>query len=298
MDIRGVSALRAWAAFALAILPLGAGAWYGEGHQRIVILAMELAKDRLPRSFLEQRTAIEHVSRDPDLLRESPFPQVRDRERPDHFIDLELLGGADLPPTRSDYLWLCLDRKTNPSSAGALPYAVTEWAERLAIAFAEHRKWPRNPVIQAKLGIYAGHLAHYAGDLTQPLHLTVHYDGRVGRDGKSPRSGIHQRVDGLLTAFEFPARDVLKSLEPAAYEDFLRGVLAEMEEGRRLVDRVYELEPLLMAGEKLPADRPETRAFAKNRLQTSVRVLASLLVTAWEKSAGVNLPEWLQRPDG
>jgi hypothetical protein len=288
----------AWAMAAmLAVRPGAACAWHGEGHERIVTLALESAKDRLPQVVLQQRAAIEHGSCDPDVLREAPFPQLKDRERPEHFIDLELLGGAALPPMRSEFLWLCLEKKTNPTHAGTLPYAVAEWTERLAVALAEHRKWPRDGAIHAKIGVCAGHLAHYAGDLTQPLHLTVHYDGRAAKDGKSPRSGIHQRVDGLLTLFDFSTRDALKGQELVVYGDIFRGVVAEMDSSRARVDRVYELEPLLMAGEKQPADRPEVRAFAKERLGVAARFLASLLVTAWETSATVNLPVWLQRQD-
>ena len=47
----------------------------------------------------------------------------------------------------------------------------------LAVAFAEYRKWPDNPMIQHKCFLYAGFLAHYAQDMCQPLHLTINFDG-------------------------------------------------------------------------------------------------------------------------
>ena len=64
--------------------------------------------------------------------------------------------------------------------------------------FLAHRKWPYEPHIRDKCLVYAVNPAHYATDLCQPPHTTIHYDGRAQEDGSSPHTGIRQRVDGLL----------------------------------------------------------------------------------------------------
>jgi hypothetical protein len=68
-----------------------------------------------------------------------------------------------------------------------------------------------------------------------------------------------------------------------------------------LVDKVYELEP------KLPstADKdkkldiaPELLAFENERFRASVSFVASLYLSAWEKSAKVTVPQWVKPTDG
>ena len=77
-------------------------------------------------------------------------------------------------------------------------YAVAEWTEKLALAFAQHRRWPENTLVQAECLLTAASLAHYAQDLCQPLHTSVHFDGRALEGGKSPRSGIHEKKSSSM----------------------------------------------------------------------------------------------------
>src|SRR5581483_6890740 len=96
-----------------------------------------------------------------------------DAEGPEHYLDSELLKDRPLPPTRYRFIALCAELNLDPSKVGLVPYAIAEGTERLAIAFAEHRKWPQNPYIQQKALVYAGRLAHYSCDLCMPLHTTI-----------------------------------------------------------------------------------------------------------------------------
>ena len=219
-----------------------------------------------------------------------PPPNRYFPEFSEHFLDRELLEGRALPPTRYEFLEMCIKAGIDPTKVGLVPYAVAEWTERLAVAFAEHRKWPDNQVVQNKCLVYAGFLAHYAEDLCQPLHLTIHYNGRAKADGSSPRSGIHEKVDALVQKLEFKPGELAQGQEIAAFDTLMPAIVEEIEKGRALIDRVYELEEDLES-----AESPEVRGFARERARAATRFTAALYLTAWEKSAVVELPEWHNR---
>jgi hypothetical protein len=224
-------------------------------------------------------------------------PQLDNQEYPEHFINLELLGDRQkkLPATRYEFIELCYAKKLKPNKVGFVPYAVAEWTQRLTIAFAEHRKWPKDPAIQQKCAVYAGILAHYAGDLCQPLHTTVDYDGRVKPDGQPTIRGIHVKVDALIEKVSLSKED-LRDIHIAPMDDLMAGILDELQNSHALVDKVYGLESSLPAlDEPLQASGPPA-AFAKERMFTSARFIGTLYLTAWQNSAKLTFPAWHHRP--
>ena len=136
------------------------------------------------------------------------------------FVELHL---ADLS-TRYDFISRLQQLGQEPASTGFLPYAIVETFQELKLAFAEYRRWPDNPRIQSKILIIAGHLAHYAGDLCQPLHTTIHHDGRTKLGAGSPNTGIHFAVDGLIEATSIVALATESRPAPVGGEDLLTAV--------------------------------------------------------------------------
>ena len=130
------------------------------------------------------------------------------------------------------------------------------------MVFAEHRRWPHNPDIQAKALVYAGIVAHYAGDLCQPLHTTIHHNGRANPDGSSPGTGLHHQVDVLFEREGFDRAKAIDGIELEAYEDLMAAVSRQFDDSHALVEVVYDLEPLLpeRADQKSPLP-PAVRAF-------------------------------------
>lgn len=306
----------ALAAIVLAAgLPLGAPAraWFTVGHARVARSAVYALPLAVPRFFREGAWAIGQAAVDPDLLKDRTLPALRAAEEPLHYLDWELLQEAPLPPDRWAFVKLAEERKVDPSNVGLLPYSVIEGVQRLTITFAEHRRYPEDPYIQQKALVYAGWLAHYAGDLEQPLHTSIHHDGRTLPDGSSPRTGIHQLVDGLFERAPIDPIALLRDLPVKAYPDAWSAVQAELATSHALVDRVYELEGDLRAAwppapppgdpaaasAPAPAPRPPSPAvvaFTAERYRATASFLASLYLTAWEQSAKIELPRWLERP--
>lgn len=175
-----------------------------------------------------------------------------------------------------------------------VPYAIVEWTQRLTLAFAEHRRRPDDPHIRARCLVYAGFVAHYAQDLCQPLHATIHFDGRA-QNGVSPRTGIHRRVDDLLGKTPLVEAEVLADVEPVVFEALMPAVIEELYRSNALVDRVYEMKDDFPPTDGTWRPTPAVLDFARDRLRASAGLTASLYLTAWENSARITLPDWLDR---
>ncbi len=302
--------------FALGVLvpcilaPRLALAWHAPGHDlatRTALVAGRAAPapvaaasqpGALPAFFPAGVETIAHCSADPDnFTRPIGPPMLHAAEAPEHYFDLELVEGLAPPGGRYDFLEQLFARKLKPAQVGLLPYAVTEWTQRLTVAFAEHRRWPDDPAIRAKCLVYAGLLAHYAEDLCQPLHTTVHYDGRVAAGGgPSPRSGIHMKLDALLGKLAVNPEDAARDVRPVVFENVFAAALDEIRRGHALVDKVYELEKDIPAYEAALVADSKAAEFARERLRVTATFTASLFLTAWRDSARIQLPEWHHRP--
>ena len=274
-----------------------AHAWYAQGHGVATRVAVAGLPPEVPEFFRAETAAIVHCSADPDVFKEVGLSQLQAYEEPEHYLDLELLKDATLPPTRYDYLRYCYTHELDPAQVGTVPYAVTEWTQRLTYAFAEHRRWPDNPHVRSKCLVYAGMLAHYAQDLCQPLHTTVHYDGRANEDGSSPHSGIHARVDALFQHLPPAAETTATPEKVQPFADVWAETLAEFKRSHALVDKMYELEAELPRARDRGSLTPAVEAFAQERLAACARFTAALYLSAWRDSQAVRLPRWHEREE-
>ena len=265
-------------------------AWWGDGHAVLTRAAVAALPAETPEFLRGGADLAVHCAYDPDLIKNRAVPHLSDAEHPEHYLDVELLEGAALPATRYEFVALCARLNQSPSKVGLLPYATVEWTERLTMALAEHRRWPENEAVRAKALVYAGILSHYAADLTQPLHTTIHFDGRVGADGKLPHSGVHEKVDALVERAGLAPADLAEQVEVKAYDDAMAAIQAALETTHAQVDRVYELE-----AELGDVTHPEVAAFTADRARAAVALTASLYLTAWRQSETVRLPGWLHR---
>lgn len=274
-------------------------AWLGPGHELATRTALVAASKDLPAFFRQGADLAAHCSRDPDLFTKPiAAPELHATEAPDHYFDIELVQDMKLPGDRYQFLEILCQRKLKPSQVGMLPYAVMEWTERLAVALAEHRKWPNDPLIQQKCLVYAGLLAHYGADLCMPLHTTIHYDGRTKIGEKSPRTGIHLKVDALVQKSGLTAEQAAENLQPKPLDSLLPGILGRFAESHALVNSAYELEKALPDAEKPIAESDKAvRDFSRSRLKAAAEFIASLYLTAWRDSEKIKLPDWHQRPE-
>lgn len=278
--------------------------WSAKGHRLITAAAVDSVKLAGLEWSPSEQAAVENASVQPDLMRPRELPRLRAIEAPRHYLDLELLEGEALPEQRWGYIELLiriakagdgrglLRADQDISQVGALPYALVEGTERLAAIFAQLRHRPHDQDLRSMAAHQAGFVAHYAQDLCQPLHTTVHYDGRARKDGSSPRTGIHYQVDSLIHSVSLKATDIgkqqtLEPLFPAVLEAFL--------DSHSRVDQIYDFaDELANLYEKGLAD-PRLVVFAQERYQRAVGLTVDLIHTAWQLSSSVDVPDWAQQ---
>ncbi len=200
-----------------ASLSASALAWWAAGHGVIVRAAALALPQDVPEFFCRGAATIESYSSDPDVW-SSVLPALKAAEGPEHYFNLELVGKRDLPGTRAEFAALCRGLELAPEKVGFLPYAIQEQYERLVLAFAEHRRWPDDEDVRAKVLYIAGILSHYAGDAAEPLDCTVHYDGRARADGSSPKTGIQEKMDAdegpnLIEQFVPQDTEIIQTLD-------------------------------------------------------------------------------------
>ena len=279
-----------WIAVVVSLVAVPAQAWWGDGHGILtkgVVLALP---EEMPAFFRQGGTFASHVVFDPDLFKNRRTPLLSHAENGEHYFDLEYLGGHAIPAKRFDFITLCFELQLDPPRVGMAPYAIAEWTERLAVAFAEYRQWPENEAIQQKCLVYAGMLAHYAQDICQPLHTTLDFDGKKQADGTVIGKGIHEQVDSSVERLGFAPEELAAEQDVAAFDSLMKAITGQIKKSNWRVEEVYAL-----WGHWEDENDARVRALTLDLARTSVHFTASLYLTAWHQSAEIRLPRWLER---
>ena len=279
-----------WIAAVVGLVAVPAQAWWGDGHGILTEGAVLALPEEMPAFFRQGGNIASHVVFDPDLFKNRGVSVLRHAEEGEHYFDLEYLEERAIPPKRFDFIALCQELDLDPTKVGMAPYAIAEWTGRLAVAFAEHRKWPENEAIQQKCLVYAGMLAHYAEDICQPLHATRYFDGKKQEDGTVIGKGIHEKVDSSVERLGFAPEDLAAGQDVAAFDSLMKAVTDQIKKSNWRVEEVYAL-----WGHWEDENDARVRALTLDLARTSVRFTASLYLTAWQQSAEIRLPRWLER---
>jgi hypothetical protein len=255
---------------ALLVVATPATAWHARGHRAVAAGAVSILPEELPAPFRASADSIAHHSVDPDVWRNRATPALTDATVPWHYVHLEEAEGT---------------------RAGELDRIIVELTERLTLTFAELRRRPDDPDLQAASRLIAGWLAHFAADLAQPLHTSIHHDGWALPDGSSPHAGIHATVDALVERVVADPAAAAAGLEPLAIEELEAALAAELAASHAELDAVYAALDRLAAGAgEVDAG---TAALVCRRYRAAVRLLAGLFLHAWRRSAAIELPRWL-----
>ena len=226
----------------VALLPAPALAWGAAGHRMIGELAVKNLPDDMP-AFLrtpEAIAAIGEYAREPDRSRGAG--QIHDAERdPGHFVDanddLTVFGGPSLkalPATRSDYDAALRAAGVTQYKAGYLPYSIVDGWQQLRIDLAlwridaageknaktdEARAWfaadrvRREALTIRDFGVWA----HFVGDASQPLHVSIHYDGwgdGANPEGFTTTKGVHWHFESAFVSANVAPDDIEPLMTP------------------------------------------------------------------------------------
>lgn len=296
------------AALAAAVfaIPAAALGWGAAGHRMIGEVAMRALPAELPAFLHAPQAALDvgELSREPDRLRGAGRMADND-QAPGHFIDLSddgtVLGGpllTALPATRAEYETQLRAVKQDSWKAGYLPYSIVEDYERLAHDFAfwrvlkaaeanpawkAHKAWfvadrrRREALILQDIGF----LSHFVGDGSQPLHVTVHFNGW----GPGPNPAGYS-TDKLHSPFETDlVQATVKEAAVAAKVAPFHSCNCPIEQREiaylaatgKLVIPFYEM---VKAGGMAPGD-PRGTALATQQIAVGATELRDLIVEAW-----------------
>ena len=145
--------------------------------------------------------------------------------------------------------------------------------------------------VEAAILFYAGWLGHYVGDGSQPLHVTIQYNGWVG-----PNPNGYTTEHHIHSLFEPPS-----SMPPSTPPTSSRSshpftpsatsgtdYLAYLRHTSTSVEKVYQLDKAHAFDGTGTAD---SRHFTAERLAAGASMLRDLIVAAWTKSAEP-VPDW------
>jgi hypothetical protein len=300
-------------AAALSAPAASAFAWGSSGHRVVGVVGAASLPSDVP-AFLrtpEAIAAIGEYAREPDRWKGSGKVHDTDRDAA-HFLDIDdqgkMFGGpaftvATLPPTRADYEKALQAAGVDSWKAGYLPYAIIDGYQQLVKDFTYWRiltaavKLEKDPT---RLAYYKADLkrredllvrdlgvwAHYVGDGSQPLHLSVHYNGW----GDYPNPNGYTNARSTHFQFEGPLAKALgdeasiKALVPAykacdcSIETRVVGYLTET---WKQTEPLYQLEK---AGGMVETD-PRAKTFVQARIAAGATALRDLVADAWTASA-------------
>jgi hypothetical protein len=274
----------------LALPSHPAHAWEQEGHRIINKLAASNLPADVP-AFLRSQAAIdeiEYLGPEPDRWRSRAEPELSAAQAPEHFIDFEAADAlGPLPRKRFDFEAKVFAAGQRPEVIGLQPWETDEVWERLKAAMRQYRAMVAagqdTKPVEAAILFYAGWLGHYVGDGSQPLHVSIKYNG-PNPNGYTTGHQIHHLFEGPFVAANIHAPEVQAKMTPAKLieGDMFDAYVAYLRHTGTYVEKVYQFEK---AGGFIGAGTPESRDFTAARLADGASMLRDMIYTAWILSA-------------
>ncbi len=292
-------------------------AWGPKGHYLINHLAAASLPASLP-AFLRTRFAddeITYLGLELDLLKGAGNSWDAEMD-PGHYLDLigdgTIQGGLRLdalPATRQAYDSALRAHGLDQYKEGYVPYSILQGWEQLRMVFAYWRVDNYDAVhartgalravsatrarIEEQLALRdAGVWGHYVADASQPLHVTVHFNGW----GKYPNPHGYSNSPHLHDLFETdfvnrfvtetgvesrlaPVR-ILGSSTLAGESDVLQAIEQYLQASNGTVTELYQINGI--GG--FTRGSPQAKAFVEARLAFGAAELRDLIVWAWTDS--------------
>ena len=298
-------------AMPLLFAPLAAAlAWGATGHEFVSGIAAELLPEEIP-AFVRQPDAVAEIAvlgRELDRSKGAGDPHDKERDA-GHFVSLDdaglvmgLLPLEAVPATREAYDSALRAGKSTQYSAGYLPLAIADGWQQLVKDFAywrsasvgartaqdpADREWfdldrrRRERLVIRDLGVWS----HFVGDASQPLHVSIHYDGWgpfPNPRGFSNKRGLHAQFEGAFVRANV-RREAVKAwvapYQPCGCSIQERARVLMLASHAAVVP-FYELE---LQG-AFTDDNKDGITFATERLAQSASVLRDMIVDAWRAS--------------
>jgi hypothetical protein len=290
-------------------------AWGASGHRMIGEIASRSLPLEVP-AFLrgvEAARQIGEVAREPDRSKGAGNPHDSDAD-PAHHVDvgddLKISRGplvSAMPATRESYDTALRAAGTNEYRAGYLPYAIVDGWQQLVVDLAYWRAdvaGARNARTIPERGWFLkdqylregltirdlGTWAHFVGDASQPMHVSVHSDAWgnfPNPQNFSTAKGLHARFEGSFVRSSITATAISAQLAPyrdcrctiqQRTSDYLSATQTE-------VVTLYQIEK----SDGFDGEHQSGKDFAAQRLAAAASELRDMIVDAWRRSAEISV---------
>jgi hypothetical protein len=273
------------------MIPVSAAAWGEKGHQITNRLAIDRAGALLPEFMTAGRNSLIYNGTEPDRWREEGDSPLQSAQAPDHFFNSELWGAVStIAPDRYAFINRIRSGNVDVALIGYLPYAILENYGRLRNAF---RQWRNARTAQdresARMNAlyYAGVLGHYVADGSQPLHISIHFNGWAA-NRPNPKKftqdrRFHNRYEAAYVNRAISDALVRSKAEaPYRLSNTFNSIKQYLQQSFAELETLYELEKV---GEFNP-ERPRMKGtdFIASELARAATMLSSLWYTAWLES--------------
>ena len=301
----------------LLLAPLPAGAWGAQGHRIINGAAIRTLPAYVP-AFVRTTAAHDEVGLlgpEADRIKGAGAP-LDDDDDPGHYVDVSddaTIAGvvplAALPKDRAAYDRALRSASTDEFGQGYLPYSIADGWERVERDFAY---WRVDTIGVAKAPTRAerdffaldqrvreavtlrdiGYWGHFVADASQPLHVSVHFNGWNSQkypnpDGFSDSRTIHARFETALVR-AVANEDLVAARVPAltvSTDPILTQVGRYLTTTESKVPDVYRLE----AAGGIDAHSPAATALVLDRLAAGAAEMRDLIAEAWLASDQVKV---------
>jgi hypothetical protein len=297
-----------------------AWAWGRDGHMMINALAAQYLPSDVP-AFLHDahgRSVMEWMGPEPDRWKGKEEAELNAAQSPDHFLDEEWADfagtpctvgspgcsatGTLLPKRRYDFIRALeaakakhpeLAAQLEPDKVGMQPWQVEEVWQRLKTDLREYRKAVAAKQDTAGVEVAAlfdaGWLGHYVADGSQPLHITIQYNGwQAGTPNPHAYTAdhkIHSQFESVYVSANIQRDEVaplVAAAKPKQIDDEWTQYLDYIHHTNSLVEKTYQLEK---TGGFTGAGTPEAKTFTEERLAAGAIELRDLIYSAWVHSA-------------
>jgi hypothetical protein len=277
----------------LLLAPLTAAAWGEKGHLLINRVALDTAGSKLPEFMNAAREQVIYNGYEPDRWREEGRTSVMNMvQAADHFFDSEYWGSiSTIEPDRYSLMEKMAAKKIELIKVGYLPYAMLENYEKLVntLRFWRNAKTPQDRESARANAVYiAGVLGHYVGDGSQPMHLSIQYNGWLDTT-PNPKNytkdrSFHGRYEtAYVNAAVEPAGVRPRVQPPQRLSNVWDSIKRYLTQSFGELELVYDLEK---TGEFNPQQpRAKGTDLITAQLARAATMLSNLWYTAWLDSA-------------
>jgi len=301
---------------AVALIPAQALAWGTLGHT----LINRLAAEKLPTSwpaFVRSPAAIAEIAAlgpEEDNIKGAGESWDEDHDE-GHFVDIGDDGSIAgvvhlnaLPDSMAAYAQALAGAGTTPYRVGYVPYTIMDGFERVRKDFAYWRA-DAYMAMHARTSTARGQFAsaralretltlrdigdwgHFVGDGSQPLHITIHYNGwgRYSNPHGYTRNHIHSYFESTFVdryaneravATHIPADNLAPPPYLLTQDEIGKMVGTYLEETARAVQPLYEL----YGNGDFQRGSSRAIAFTDEQLARGATMYRNLIALAWQNS--------------